>query len=218
MLATRARMAAGGGGGGPTLPTPVFVSSNTGQIDGTNLTINKPSGTASGHVLLAIISNPTSKVITPPSGWATHQTGSVCVYTKAAGGSEPATYSWTWAGAQGANGVIVVYSGVDTTTPVEVLGQQGGSSTTATAPSVTTTGVNRMIVSGFYANAFTTISTPTGTTSRAFVQGDGRGSSPPTTRAVEHEAASAGATSSKSATLGTSTSHVGVTIALKPGS
>ena len=49
------------------------------------------------------------------------------------------TETFTWTGGQQANAAIVVYRGVDATTPIDVFGSVAGTSTRPTAPDITTT-------------------------------------------------------------------------------
>ncbi len=91
----------------------------------TTLTITKPTGTASGDVLIASISVDTgsSITITPPTGWTlvTRQnlttTVGQGVYYKVAGGSEPTSYAWTLTSCICA-GTMQAYSGVDNNNPI----------------------------------------------------------------------------------------------------
>src|SRR5882672_11583107 len=83
--------------------TPAFRSAASATTTGATLTITKPSGVAANDVLIASIGlTPSSATLTPPSGWTlvrrTNNAGptsnSLAVYSKVAGGSEPASYAW----------------------------------------------------------------------------------------------------------------------------
>src|SRR4029077_2616965 len=123
----------------------------------TTITIAKPAGVVTNDVLLAAISVRGIPTITPPSGWTLARSdtnGTVMVqsvYWHLAGGSEPANYTFTFnQPVASAVGAIDAYSGVNTTTRVDVSGgQTNASSTSITAPSVTTTVANDMVV-GFF--------------------------------------------------------------------
>lgn len=104
------------------------VASATNKDDATvtSLTITKPTGTADGHVLLAVISwRGDPGTVTLPTGWtqvlftvgSESRLGS---YTLAAGAAEPANYTWSWVNSVKPAGGITTWSGVDTTTPVDV--------------------------------------------------------------------------------------------------
>ncbi|MGZ3426452.1 MAG: hypothetical protein ACXVCV_07375, partial [Polyangia bacterium] len=90
------------------------------------LSISQPSGTSPGDVLVAAVylgygtagSLPT---ITPSVGWTLVErvdystTGSLVLYWRVAGTSEPASYAWSSSGGQNTSGVgwIGAYTGVD---------------------------------------------------------------------------------------------------------
>ncbi|HLF79735.1 MAG TPA: RHS repeat-associated core domain-containing protein [Dehalococcoidia bacterium] len=106
------------------------AASSAGAASGvTSLVVNKPSGVAQNDVMVASIAvRPKTAVITPPSGWtlvrrsnnSNSNTNSLAVYTKVAGSSEPSSYTWTFDTSTGSAGGIQAFSGVDTTTPVNV--------------------------------------------------------------------------------------------------
>ncbi|MEA2723833.1 MAG: biosis protein MshQ, partial [Gemmatimonadales bacterium] len=122
----------------------------------TSLTINKPAGTVNGDLMIAAIAvRPNTATITPPAGWTlirrTNQTAAndnaQATYRKVAGAAEPASYTWTVGAPTGLAGGIMTFYGVDTAAPVDVEnGQVTASALTHTAPSVTTTTINDMIV------------------------------------------------------------------------
>lgn len=68
----------------------------------TSCTVNKVTGTASGHFMVAqVVINSTTVTITPPSGWTLYASGTVTggkmeIYIKIAGGSEPSSYTWNF--------------------------------------------------------------------------------------------------------------------------
>jgi hypothetical protein len=125
---------------------------------GTSLTINKPTGTVEGDVMVAAIAaRDTPPNITGPSGWTEIRSDAtssspysrMSFFWKAAGASEPSSYTWTFsASVSGAAGGILTFSGVDITSPVDVHGGQEvtGSLTDFPAPSVNTTVANAMVV------------------------------------------------------------------------
>lgn len=149
------------------MPAPSVASFTTAYAvyNSGDVTINKPSGTASGDLLVAYFltfteagyGTPTHE---PPTGWTlvsqrtsdVYYSGAVigAVYYKVAGGSEPATY--TWGNALSArtfgNVVMLRITGADTTTPIDA---SANTNTPAPAsnynfPSVTTTGADRLIL------------------------------------------------------------------------
>jgi MSHA biogenesis protein MshQ len=127
------------------------------------ITINKPAGTIQNDVMIASIgfSPNTLTIPTVPAGWTlvrrvdnpNANANSLVVYWKTAGAAEPANYAWTFSAAGYLAGSISTFSGVDTTTPVDIENgnctQQGSCATTTLShatPSVTTTVANTMLV------------------------------------------------------------------------
>ena len=139
-----------------------------------SLTINKPTGTAQNDVMVASIGfRPNTLAITPPSGWtlvrridnANSPANSLAVYRLVAGASEPASYTWTSSPSGILGGGILSFSGVDTTTPIDVEnGQNTLSGLTHDAPSVTTTVSNTMLVTSHTYASAGTWTPPTGMT------------------------------------------------------
>src|SRR3972149_11643619 len=92
---------------------------------GTSVTITKPSGGGANdffYAQIAIGADYTpAGTITAPSGWTMEVDIPLVivgfndlrhvVYTKRAGGSEPANYAWTFVGEANAGGAILAYSG-----------------------------------------------------------------------------------------------------------
>ncbi|HEX9730119.1 MAG TPA: hypothetical protein VGA37_16605, partial [Gemmatimonadales bacterium] len=181
---------------------------------GANLTINKPTGTVQDDVMIASVAvRPSSSTITPPTGWTLIRTDTwdsgiteiLSTYRKVAGASEPASYSWGLTASTGAVGGILSFSGVDTTTPIDVSnGQQVNTGDDVAAPSVTTTVANTMLVtahavtsSGTSGSAWTP---PTGMTEAVDVSSSsGTGGESIELNYVLQ--ASAGATGTKTATM-----------------
>lgn len=67
----------------------------------TTVVCSKPTGTASGNLLMALVTCHNLGTVTGPSGWtekftaATANDFKTSLWTKVAGGSEPSTYTWT---------------------------------------------------------------------------------------------------------------------------
>lgn len=134
-----------------------FLAMGTATVTSGNLTINKPTGTVQDNVMIAAIAvRPDTATITAPSGWtlvrkdtnASAIPDQLNTYSKVAGASEPASYSWTIGVNTGAAGGILSFSGVNTASPIDVSGGQQviGTTTSIVAPSVNTTEVNTMLV------------------------------------------------------------------------
>jgi len=127
-------------------------STNAGS---TTIVVNKPTGTLSGDVLVALLYVDTTGVVsTPPTGWVQRDTLAngtnsfrAYIYTLVCGGSEPSTYTWTLDTTQYNEGVILGFSGVDTTTPVDghSIVDRGGTGSIVT-PTITTTAASDVLV------------------------------------------------------------------------
>ena len=114
-----------------------------------SVSITKPTGVASGDLILALMesSGPSGLGLpTPPAGFTTidsrtdtpaGQSAAVVAY-KVAGGSEPASYTWT----QGANSTFNVWScialrGQDGTTPIDAHGTAFSTTTSVSVAALT---------------------------------------------------------------------------------
>ena len=88
--------------GTATLNTVTFVATQSqGITASTTSTVTKPTGTTTNDVLWAVVAYAGTPTITPPSGWTLYITqagtgATMLVYYKLAGGSEPASYVWTY--------------------------------------------------------------------------------------------------------------------------
>jgi hypothetical protein len=189
-----------------------------------SLSLNVPAGTSSGDVMVAVVSSVSTTAPATPSGWTkvtaasvSYGSGSLTVFSRVAGSSEPASYSFTLGGTFEASGEVSTYVGVNNTTPVQVSGSASGNSKTLTAPSVTTTTNRDFIISALSYNAGSavTITNPAGTTER------GEALSPGTflgTIAVDELQVTAGATGSQSFQSPSKIPYGAATIALAPAS
>jgi len=145
-------------------PAATFVAASSfGAGSASSIAITKPTGVASGDLLLAMVAirgGTGNGTITAPSGsWAlVDRTDSgtsitLAVYRLIAGGSEPGSYTWSWSsGNQKSAGAIQAYRGFDTVTPIDAHAGQSESTPSATthvAPSVTATAGNEMRVLAF---------------------------------------------------------------------
>lgn len=135
------------------------ASASAGVTSGNStLTINLPAGTIGGDVMIAAVTvRPYNVSITAPVGWTrirlttqtSGNTSEQATYWKAAGASEPASYSWTFSTspAAGAAGGISTFYNINNSNPINVeSGHATASSTTHATPSVTTTVANTMVV------------------------------------------------------------------------
>ncbi len=191
-----------------------------------SLTIARPIAVVEGHVMLAQVATRLGSwmVITAPAGWQLVERRdngtslAQAIYYKVAGAAEPASYTWSFNFSDRAAGGIAAYSGVDASDPILVSGSATGSGTSIVAPSITTTVDGARLV-GFYANANgnNTFTAPSGM-SALFGGGAGAGPNGMTIGAADESQASAGATGTRTATLGpTSSAYVAHLLALNPG-
>ena len=118
----------------------------------TSLTLGVPAGTVAGDLLVTFLALDSVSAVTAPSGWVLPQsqpyatnTFKLWAFYHQAGSSEPASYTWTgpsahWIGCC----VRVAGGGVP-----EDSQSAAGTNSPASAPSLTTLGTNRTILTGF---------------------------------------------------------------------
>ncbi|MCA1807743.1 MAG: hypothetical protein LC687_07845, partial [Actinobacteria bacterium] len=178
------------------------------------IVINKPSGTAEGDVLVAFIRFSGGASVTA-SGWTEVDSNTayhkIFMLYKVAGSSEPATYSFEPDAFVTASGIIMRFSGVDTTTPSDATStDNSGNSAAPRGLSVTTASDDAMLVLGMYfAGSGNSSTAPSGMTEASEVQ---------YTSANYGTQASAGASGNKDATLTSSNLWQTIMWALKPAS
>lgn len=160
------------------MAAPVLQSSSTysNATDQASHEANAPTGITEGDLLIAAVSaryNGGSYTVTPPSGWDSivkvedgSGTASFCeVFKKVAGASEPATYTFSFSPNDRCGIGIARIDGHNAVTPINVFGSQSNAlSTTCTAPSVTTTEDECLMLFIGHVYQETTFSTPTGYT------------------------------------------------------
>lgn len=214
------------------------TTASTGSGQANSLTINKPSTTVSGDLLVAVImieaQNPT---ITLPSGtggtWNNFPTTvkftigtsntMMAAYYAIANGSEPASYTFSGGTNTQWVGSITNYKGVNTTTPIEAQSSTnfGAGGTTATALTVTPSTNNARVVSVFGAEQDAQVTfTPQAGINERFDDGSvrpGVGNADVSISAADISKYSIAATGSKTATISaTSTNWGGFQYVLKP--
>lgn len=116
---------------------------------------NVPVGTVDGDTLIAIVGGRQTAGIpgvTPPAGWTEFATrdennNTIRGYWRIAS-SEPASYSWSVTGTANTTVAISItrINGAHATTPIDVSAVAGGSTNDPTAPTVTTTVANCMVM------------------------------------------------------------------------
>lgn len=187
----------------------------------TTLQVSTPPGTAAGDALLASVSVRGKPNIRQPSGWTLvlktqlSSTLTQAVYVRIAGGSEPATSTWTFSKAVAAAAGVLAYAGVDPAAPVDVAkGQTNAASTQITAPSITTTSDGDVLV-GFFAIAQATAITPESALLERY-EATSTGTFRITQAGADQLLSAAGATGPRTATAGASGASIGQLVALRP--
>ncbi len=125
----------------------------------TSVTVDVPSGTSQGDLLIAAVvtdedTDDTWPPLSPPGGQGWTEISledysddvTLGVWWKIAGASEPASHQFSWFGGQEAYGWIMRFTGHHPTAPIDTYAVDGGYSNTPDCPSVTTTVANTMIV------------------------------------------------------------------------
>lgn len=141
------------------MAAPVIASTTSAVVDGpSSISCNKPAGTASGDVLYASICCYLSDSITvsTPAGWTLvrgpdRRTGSAQIagylFRKVAGGSEPASYTFTASQGTYLTAWIARVTGADTTTPEDAsTSGNNGTGSPRTGLGVTTSGSDRLLL------------------------------------------------------------------------
>jgi hypothetical protein len=192
------------------------------NIGATSLLISRPVAAVAGDVLVAAITVRSTPVITPPAGWslvrsdARATTFSQAVYVHVAGGSEPASYTWTFSTSQTALGTIAAFSGVDTANPIVThSGLATSSSTAITAPSLTVGVASTRLVGFFGIVGKTTISPAAGMTERIESVSPSGASAKMTVELADQPNPASGPTGSRTATGAKAAHNIGQLIALR---
>jgi hypothetical protein len=216
------------------LPAPAAIAfraaSATVFIDATTstLALSAPTGSAANDIELACMytDGGTGLTVTPPTGWTlvlrenNSTTNSLLVYW--AVWTSSLSYSFTvGSGSSSALGWVLGYSGVNNTTPMDTTatGQVNStSSTTGTAPSITTVTNNAWVVNfiGFHAQS-TAFSGETWTNDRKNV-GETLSSDPFALDTGDSVQATAGTFAAQTTTSSVSGASIGITAALRPAS
>lgn len=198
----------------------VAASSANNGTGATTLVITKPTGVAEGNVMVATVTAKETGAVTAPSGWTaiknlTQGTALRQVtYYKVATASEAASYSWSLGTSRAASGGIVDYSGVNQTVPIAATASGSGESGNATAPSVTTSAANDLVLAAGSFAAATTVTADASTTERFDVASGSN-----TSEVADFTQASAGATTAKTITPAVSTgAWIAQTIAVRDAS
>jgi len=195
-------------------------------VNGTAVVINKPTGTASGDVLVAFVGarNSSSVTCTAPAGWtsitsqARGSLGKAFAFYRVADGSEGSTFTFTLSISEAHSGGILALTGVDTANPINVstTASSGTSSSPHPCPDATTT-VDRCLLvrMAMMSRASTGSYTWSGATEQFDVTGT-NGSSRQITSVATETTLAAGAVGVRNATPSSSASYATITVAVTP--
>lgn len=217
---------AGGGGGGGSGIGVVGSAADGSDAGRKAITINRPTGTAAGDVMLAsIVVNDDKPPLSAPAGWKLLRVDGIAmslrqaIYVKTAGLSEPATYTWTLADWRRLAGGITTYRGVDAAH--RIGGHAGRVDTTADhdieAPSVPTGVAGAMVVHFAAARLEGALTPPTAMAGR-WERGAAAASSVRDGLAASSDRlqAAAGPTGVRSARSSGPSIHIGAVVVLRP--
>ena len=218
----------------PYVIDPIAVVGSPGQTGSTKtgspLTITKPTGVATGNLMVATVSlRDATATLTAPAGWtlltsvaSSGNTTKQYVFTKVATAGEAASYTFSWAGGSGAtdsSGVILAYSGiwagagsnVDTSTT-----STANASTTAATTAGTATYAQDMILALYGTAGASSFTTPAGMTVRGTVTSQsGSPATRSSTGSFDVIQAASGAVAAKSSTI-TNRDNTAVMVAIRP--
>ena len=210
----------------PPPPPPgsgvAFRAASVAQVgSATALVVAKPAGLTAGDVMIATVSSRGKPTITPPAGWnlvvSTDNSTTMrqAVYWRAAGASEPATWTFTLSQAKAAVVQVAAYSGVSTTAPVRASAASvNASSKTVTAPAVTAQSDDGVVVA-FGTARSANLSVTTALNKRTQIESVG-GSNFVSGAIGDKVAAAGGSTGTFTATTASAAASVGHTLALTP--
>jgi hypothetical protein len=121
-----------------------------------SITVNKPSGTLNGDIMVLFFATNGTGTITPPSGWTnrtslTNGNYKYHVYTKTAA-SEGASYTFTFASTITSTSAII-YSVANATAYDSIQTATATAASTINVPTITPTGNGSLWIGGFYTTA-----------------------------------------------------------------
>lgn len=151
----------------------------------TSLSVPMPVGTVVNDVMIALLAvrGGSATTITPPTGWTLINSTNTSVagtmksstYFKVATTTEAGPYIFTFTSNR-ASASITSYSGVDTANPIDAQGTTNSAATnkTLTAPAITTTVANTMLVALYgYARGSITLTQGSSMTERSDISSTG---------------------------------------------
>jgi MSHA biogenesis protein MshQ len=225
------RGAASAGVASGTAGAPTYIGATTVSGGGGDVTLPIPGVAQAGDLLLAIIAveDENTGSITVPGGWTLIRGDNagnhvqLTYYRVATAGdvAGSASWNWDWGGTEDRSAAILVFRGVDATTPIDAHNGAGTSTpnqATVNIPAITATVANTMLVAAVSVRTGATFGGWSGTlVERTDDQSGGGGnevSHGSATRAGPAAGASSGAFTVTSSS--NDTSRVGQLIALRP--
>ncbi|MBK8188816.1 MAG: hypothetical protein IPK79_00015 [Vampirovibrionales bacterium] len=179
------------------------------------ITVNAPTGVIDNDVLIATVAH-SGGTLSTPAGWTAVRTvtGSgvtLATYRRVAS-SEPANYTWSLDSADTIAVAIAAYTNVDTAAPIDAHdGQANASSTSMTAPAITTTETDTVLlfVGGAAGNVRATV--PGGMTELVDT-----GTGAASVYVASQTLSAAGSTGTRTATLASAAANAAILLALAP--
>jgi hypothetical protein len=197
------------------------ADTNSGGSLVSSLQVNVPVGTITNDVMVAlVVVGPSAgflPTITAPIGWTSIRTDTdpgnntlkQQLWYRVAN-SEPANYTWTFSLSVKAAGAIVTYANANTGGPIDdKAGQGNASSTSVTAPGVTTTKDSDTLLFLGSTNAGQAVSAPFGESQRV-----SNGTNTPGLGVGDDLLGNAGATGNRTGSTNTAAVNIGQLVAL----
>lgn len=202
---------------------PIALRAVTSATNNTEATLTVPvPETEAGDLLLASIDVRGQPTITAPVGWQLVRedlNGTAMrkgTYWRIATGSEPASYTWRFSAKPPAVGIMLAYSGVSTTAPIEASSGRLSTGATVSAPSVQTSVAGAQLVGLFGVARVSAITAPNGMQERAEVGSPTGTQYPVTAESADAAAPAPGPTGDRNATSSVQAPGIGHLVALRP--
>ena len=196
------------------------AASSAGERSTASLSLAQPSGAQPGDMLIASLDVRGTPTITAPAGWALVRsdpsggTMTKATYWHLVGPSDSGPYVWGFSSADAATGIVLAYSGVDPTSPIDAHSGATSSATAMVAPTVTCS-AGAMIVALFGLATNGSITQPTGMTERSELTA-GVGQARVASEVSDQIHGAGGSTGDRTATTTRAAPSVGQLIALRP--
>lgn len=131
------------------------------------LTLAAPAGVTAGDVMLAAIATD-GATITTLAGWTLVRTNGttnrLAIYSRVAAALETGPYAWVLSTTGASRGTVAAFTGIHNTTPVDTSGGGAANGGTKTAPSLTASTNDEMLVTFYDDDQNSTFTTPAGMT------------------------------------------------------